>query len=498
MFRKTSGRLVNFRPIAIICLVSILSIFLSIFSYSNPLFLIIPELLFVLAIIFLLLFKRTTKVVNFLIFILIVFSIFSFRTLFIINQKDKTLIDGEVEVVMRAKVEEISQIQTGNYAVILAVENGEEIPKGSRVLVFLTDEYHRGDTLSILANFKPIEKDYDNLKTFVDRVSYRSSSYVKVVEVKKYDDFFNNTYYGIREIIINNTTPNSASILLGLLVGDKSFIEKQTLDSFTNAGIGHIFAVSGLHIGFLAVFVLFILEKIGIRPYGRCILVSIILLLYCGICGWSLSSIRALIMATVLSLSNATGKKYDILNSLLISVILILFIMPESVFDYGFLLSVSAVGGIALYSSQINRALSKNVYEKLSRPLSVSVSAYLGTLPIVLRLSSSASIITILINVLVLPLISAVFYFSLVAVILVACFSNLSFLVGFVGNLVELIVNVILLVDYDSLLFYNYPTAAGICFYYLNFLLFSDKINLKNSIKFVMACFIFCLVVLFI
>ncbi len=497
MFKKYSGRLINFRPIVILCLVSVLSIFLSILATISIWFVLFPTISLILSIIILFITKKSLKTINFLLVFLLIFSLFSFRVLSIIDRKDQTALIKETEILMRAKVEEITQIDSGNFAVTLKIENAQELKSGSKVLVYLTEEVNRGDTLTIIADFKSITPKLNNLDSFISPIDYKSSSYVRIIKVEEYSDFFNATYYGIRQILLNNMSKQNASILLGLLVGDKSFIEEQTLKQFNLAGIGHIFAVSGLHIGFLAVIISFILDKLGIRSLKKSIVLLIILLLYCGICGWSLSSIRALIMTMVLSLSKIGGKKYDMLNSVAISVIIILFLMPSSIFDYGFLLSVGAVSGIALHQNKFKQAFSPYLLSPIASSLAVSLSAFLGTLPIILLLTAYASIISVFLNILVIPLVSIIYYIALFSVIVVAIFSKLAPLLIIPAGLIQIIVNIIRAVNFERFLFFGNPSTSAVLYYYLTLALFSDKVNLKERFKFIITCFIFCLVVLF-
>lgn len=132
-----------------------------------------------------------------------------------------------------------------------------------------------------------------------------------------------------------------AAVFLGrreLLAGEREI--------FADAGVSHLLAISGLHMGLMAVILFFILRffNVNFRPS---LLVSIILLfLYVFLTGSSSSSLRAAIMYAVFALSFFARRKVNILNSLGLAGIVSLLINPLSLFEAGFQLSFLSVFGI--------------------------------------------------------------------------------------------------------------------------------------------------------
>ena len=122
-------------------------------------------------------------------------------------------------------------------------------------------------------------------------------------------------------------------------------------------------------------------------------------------------------MCAVACLSSLTRNKYDGLNSLSLSVIIIALINPLNLFDVGFILSVSAMLGIILLSPNINHVL-RLLPMGLRSNITMSVSSQIATLPALLLTFGYISGAGLLLNIIVLPLLSFlyVFMFACVAI----------------------------------------------------------------------------------
>lgn len=156
-----------------------------------------------------------------------------------------------------------------------------------------------------------------------------------------------------------NLTGTDLAISQALILGDKSLLDTETKNAFTNTGAMHILAVSGMHVGlilylFLAVFGFFprMLSK-----KQATILIVVFLWIYALITGFSASVIRAVLMFTVLVLSQISSKQHDSINTLFFSAFILLLINPLYVLDIGFQLSYLAMIGIFLFYPKIEKLL---------------------------------------------------------------------------------------------------------------------------------------------
>lgn len=207
---------------------------------------------------------------------------------------------------------------------------------------------------------------------------------------------------------------NYGDLAYGMLVGDKQGLSDVVRDYINAAGIGHILAVSGLHIGFITALLLFITKRTP--PWVRVLVVSVSLIAYVVIAGYSASILRAAIMCEVGTLTLLNGQRKDSLSSLGLAVAVILTATPISMFDIGFIMTVSAVFGILCLAKIITRGLQKiRIPRRIASAVAVSTSAQLGITPALLYYFHTMQPYAILTNVLLMPVITVTF------VLLLAC-----------------------------------------------------------------------------
>lgn len=333
-----------------------------------------------------------------------------------------------------------------------------------------------------------------------------------------------------------DTTP--ASVVIAVLTGDTSAIDAELLENVRYGGIAHIFAVSGLHVGALFAFCLLLIHKTRagkIPKIAQFVLVAAALLFYAGICGFSASITRAVILCLVGYAAKLIGSSIDFLEIIGFAAIVILLLCPSSLFEVGFQLSFAACLGIAFLSKGIGqvcdecgKAFRKVFPRKLSESqkkmledgdtlplsvegrvarsvasvLSVSVAAQVATAPILLGAFGYLAGWSLVLNILFVPLISAVFGVLLLFVVVAAILPlSWSFVLLYLPNL--LWTSALLLfevADFSNFLFTakEVPMVASIV-YFVGFTFLSDKWNLPKKYKkgIAWACFMCFAVVLF-
>ena len=204
--------------------------------------------------------------------------------------------------------------------------------------------------------------------------------------------------------IISNTKKvlkeETSSILLGLILGDKQYIDEETQENFRNASMSHILAVSGMHVAYVILWInLIFKDLIGKRNTN--ILNIIILILYMFITNFSPSITRAGIMGMLILFSKLIYRKNDIYTSISLSLLLILIYNPFLIRNLGLQLSYGGVIGIVIFNKSIlkflkNIKVKNKVYKYKIRPkiqkyldkikeiISVSISVQIAILPIIL------------------------------------------------------------------------------------------------------------------
>ncbi len=207
-------------------------------------------------------------------------------------------------------------------------------------------------------------------------------------------------------------------LLLGLLLGSKSEIDPAVKADFSNSGVIHVLAVSGLHVGFI-VAALFLLLTLVRLPQPWCNLVVILgLFFYVHLTGCKAPVMRASVMASILLIGRVLQRPVDILNALSIAALIILLINPLDLFQVGFQLSFAAVLGILLIYNRFEllfRAKFQKWREKENQLnlyvgglFLVSISAQLATLPLTAFYFNKIPLISLLANLVVVPAVGIV------------------------------------------------------------------------------------------
>lgn len=148
----------------------------------------------------------------------------------------------------------------------------------------------------------------------------------------------------------------TADFLKAILMGDKTGLDEETRLTFAQGGMAHMLALSGLHIGILAGFLMLLMQPIklaGRYKWGY-IIALVILWLYVALTGFAYSSTRACIMTSFAFIGIAAERKNFAGNALSSACLLILLVAPGALFDAGFQLSVVCVGALIAFASPLN------------------------------------------------------------------------------------------------------------------------------------------------
>ncbi len=205
-------------------------------------------------------------------------------------------------------------------------------------------------------------------------------------------------------------SPEDAGIYEALLTGQKGEMEEHLRSLYQKSGISHILAVSGLHLSILGTGFYMLLRRCGAGYRTAGCLASLVIVSYGILTGCSGSALRAVIMLLLRFLSPVVGKTYDMLSAVAASVILLLLWSPYLLFTSGFQLSFLAVTALALYPE-----LPHPKHHVLSA-LFASLLLQAFSLPVMLHSFFRYPLYGILLNFLVLPLMSLVFYSGFLAV----------------------------------------------------------------------------------
>lgn len=383
------------------------------------------------------------------------------------------------------KISEKGSVTYCDYMVLSGVTADGQALNG-KVIVYLYgssgEECEIGYTASFTASLTKLETfPYGELNYNAENnVKYSCNLYYAPDCVYGFS-LFGSARTAIRGALFDNLSTDTAAVCYAMLTGNTQDIESGLMESFRYGGVAHIFAVSGLHIGILFGVLNWIFKKLRLNKYLSACLCAAVIIIYLGICGFTLSSVRAAIMCAVLTVSRLFFRKYDGLNSLAVAVTIILFITPLSLFSVGFQLSVCAIGGISVLSGNINYLMRKiKIPTKLRGAASASFGAQLGTMPIMLANFGYLSGAGLLLNIVLIPLFSAVFVLIFFCTIFSAAIPLIAPIIMPVAALpMELIISFLAATSFESALISGFGAGLFVPLYFICILSISDKIHLK-------------------
>lgn len=207
------------------------------------------------------------------------------------------------------------------------------------------------------------------------------------------------------------------SLLWAFTTGDKTKLDVSVKSSFGIAGIMHLLAVSGLHVGLIAGLPLFFLKRARKR-WAQLLFYATTLLFcwsYAWLTGFQPSVIRASLMCTLLGLSFCFRVRSNSVNQLGAAALIMLVLEPTLLFTVGFQLSFAAVGGILIWSPCLQALfqLKHRFIKKVFNGLCVSFSAQAGSAPLSVYYFHQFPLLFLLANVIAIPLATLLLYTTL-------------------------------------------------------------------------------------
>ena len=241
-----------------------------------------------------------------------------------------------------------------------------------------------------------------------------------------------------RDIEATGLNGDTKAFLISILLGDRTYMRNEERITFSDAGVAHIFAVSGLHVSLIAGFVLGMLTLIFTGRWRRWkyLLVVPIVWGYILLVGCSPSTVRAGIMLTIGMAALFLERKNDSLKALGWAIILILAFNAEALMDIGFQLSVICVGSLLFFADKvnfINQRRHPKIYALVSI-VTISMIASFSSWVVCAYYFNRFSLMFLPLNVVAVPLLPV---FLITAIVYVALW-HMGLDLGFVGKILDL------------------------------------------------------------
>lgn len=250
--------------------------------------------------------------------------------------------------------------------------------------------------------------------------------------------------YGIKnrctKIIDNSFDSESAGIVKAMLVADKSTLDKNIKKLYSENGIAHIMAISGVHVAIIGMTLYGFLRKLRIGRLISGTFSIAIIILYGIMTGMSSSTERAVIMLILSIAAEYFGRKTDAPTSMGFAMIIMVLGNPYVILDAGFQLSFAAITGVTVVAPQLRKLLRmfkcfikeadekkkqkhkkiislRKMIIKLIDAFVVGIASFITTTPVIIYYYYQFPPYSILINLIVIPLVSLIVGGSILVVL---------------------------------------------------------------------------------
>lgn len=223
----------------------------------------------------------------------------------------------------------------------------------------------------------------------------------------------------------NNFSKNELSVALALIMGQRQDVSPELIQDYQYAGAIHILSVSGLHVGFILLFLNLLLKPIPNTKKGAItkLVISISSLWFFAlIAGLSPSVVRSVTMFSFVAVGYHLRRSLNIYHTILVSILLILLFQPSFLFDVGFQLSYCALFFIIWLQPLLASTYTpkKWLQKYIWNALTVSFAAQLGTLPLSIYYFHQFPGLFFLTNIVIIPLVCFIMVLGVVVMALAA------------------------------------------------------------------------------
>ncbi len=344
------------------------------------------------------------------------------------NQKHRVGNSGEAENVFRLRlIEEPVQTQSGFRAVAEVLSMVSEVAEyrrtGKVYLYFPKAEKlpAYGDELIINKDPRELNGAMNpgafNFKEYAARKGIRYAFYLRENEfIKTGEDpnnfitFLNDSRRKILQALNHFFKEREVrGIAAALLIGYRGDLEKPLLQEYSDAGVVHVIAISGLHLGLIYVVLVRVFMRMKfLNKYIplRCWCILALLWLFSLLTGGSASVLRSAVMFSFILIGETYFKKAGTWNVIAASAFVLLVYDPMLLFDAGFLLSYSAVAGIVAWQKSLyHLVFVKNRFlREVWNMASVTIAAQIAAFPLCIYYFHQFPNLFLLTNLIVVPL----------------------------------------------------------------------------------------------
>ncbi len=387
---------------------------------------------------------------------------------------------------------------------------------GKMLLYFSKDsavgQLHYGDKILISKKLQAIKNsgnpgafNYERYSAFQQtfhNVFLKEKDWVKLKETRV--NWFNQFIFSARDKILSTlektvgANTDELGIAEALLIGYTNDLDKDLVQAYSNTGVVHIIAISGMHLGLIYVMLVWIFARTPLIKKSKITQVVLILgclWLFSILTGGSASVLRSAVMFSFITVGKTFFRQSSIYNSLAASAFVMLCYNPYYLWDVGFQLSYFAVVGIIIFQKPIyNLIYVKNKWiDKVWQLVAVSLAAQVLTFPICIYYFHQFPNLFLITNIIAVPL-STIILFAEIALV---AFAWIPFVGAYLGKavawLVWLMNKVILMVNDVSFAVWDRIPATAFTTWLLYIVVIGVAVWLLNKNKLLLKISLFSL-----
>ena len=313
--------------------------------------------------------------------------------------------------------------------------------KGKLLLYFAKDSIapplHYGDKILINKNLQPIKNSgnpgafnyaqYAAFQQIFHQAFLKNKDWLALGS--RHVNLFKQFIFSTRAMVLSalrkniSTDKDELGLAEALLIGYTNDLDKDLVQAYSNTGVVHIIAISGMHLALIYILLVWLFSKIpGIKNSRilQVILILSCLWLFSLLTGAAASVLRAAVMFSFITVGKNLARESTLYNSLASSAFVLLCYDPYFLWDVGFQLSYLAVVGIIIFQTPIyNLFYIKNKWaNEIWKLVSVSLAAQLLTFPICIYYFHQFPILFLFANIMAVPLSGIILYAEIAVVLL--------------------------------------------------------------------------------
>jgi len=309
-----------------------------------------------------------------------------------------------------------NSITKGKLLVLLPKKTVHRLSIGTKIIV-------KGKPSFIEPTFNPYQFDYTrylNNQNIYYTLQIKPDTIIEIQKTKNWRHYI----FKIKEILLSKLKSyqfkeDDYNLIAALIFGERTTLSPELTKNYTQTGVIHVLAISGLHIALFYSIILGFLNPLKKYKKGKLIIFCCSLLILWGyalLTGLAASILRAVIVFSLIAYGKLKNRSINMGNILAASAFIILLYNPNYLFDIGFQLSYAAVISLVLFQPIISKyCYSKyTVILKIKQVLLVTLAAQLGVFPLSLFYFGQFPILFLITNLIVIPLSSILLILGLV------------------------------------------------------------------------------------